>query len=252
MKNLFELKEQFFINNFPLWKLYRGTRKTNAELISSNTEEFRMIESWDKLEKVINLNKSTIYNFVIYQTDNVKNTTGGYTLYLDIKEAPAPPPAVPTIGAAIDNTQVYQITQEFNKTIQDLKEQIKEQQYKQEKQELINEFNLKFQELETATDTKKQGIEMLKLFALNLMKPKAAAAIGAATMENPEEQEEPEHETPINYNIDFNSIFESVAIIKNYIPDVEIFLFRLSEMLENASDTERQNLINILKMYLNV
>jgi hypothetical protein len=252
MKNLNELKQQFFINNFPLWKLYRGTRKTASEQISSNLKEFRMEESWAKLETVLNLNKSSIFNFTIYQTDNEKNTTGGYTLFLDIKETPAPSPASPPSLGAIQNTQLLQITQDFNNTIQELKEQIKEQQHKTEKQEIINEFNLKIQELENSTNTKKEGLEMLKLFALNFIKP----GIGLAGIETAqtatvaEMEAETENIKNLDFNIDFNSVLESVAIIKTHIKDVEVLLFKLSETLENSTETERQNLINVLKMYL--
>lgn len=262
MNNINQLKEQFFINAAPLWKLYRGTRKAAGDMISSNWDENRMAESWEKLEKVINLNSSNIHTFTIYTTDNKKNTTGGYTLYLDIKEAPAAPMATagPYVGAAPDNSKLFEITQQFNTTIQELKEQIKEERHAREKQDLINEYSLKIQELETSTDAKRQGVEMLKLFALNLMKPKAAAAIGAMEMETPaspgqhqeQEQESQEHESGEFIDIDFNSVIESTTIIKTYIQNAEELLQKLAETLEKASEQERANLINILKMYLNV
>lgn len=258
MNNLEQLKEQFFINAAPLWKLYRGTRKAAGDMISSNLSEFRMSESWDKLEKVINLNKGSIFNFTVYQTDKEKNTTGGYTLFLDIKEGEQQPQYIAAAQPpALSESKLFEITQSFNNTIQELKQEIKEQQHEREKQELKNEFNLKIQELENTQTGKRESLEMFKLFALNLLKPKQAAAIGAAEMESPgqhqeQEQEGNQHEEGEYLEIDFNSVIESTTIIKNHIPNAEELLNKLAETLENASQQERENLINILKMYLNV
>lgn len=254
MQNLEQLKELFFMQASPLWELFGGTKKNPARLLSKNNDEVRLELSFANLEKAIKLNRSNNDNFVIALKDKPTQSSGVLYVNLDFEKPQE------TVKQGIDESRILGLQQDFSNTVLELKEELQRQKHQREIDKLVNEYELKLQQLKEASSKKDQMTKIGQTLITHLLAPKAA--IGHATGGNiqrtqrsPESSPESEQEGEIiNYSgVDFNSVIESVAILKKYIPEAEAMLHNLSVMIDEAeSEQSREQLINLLKMYINV